>query len=81
MKDHENKLWDLMERFIIQKGLVRQHIDSFDDFIDNGLQEIIDEIGEVSIEVEEYPMKINYRSLSLAGVITAFIMCLFFRLY
>ncbi|WP_455364490.1 DNA-directed RNA polymerase subunit B [[Eubacterium] cellulosolvens] len=55
----DQALWNLIEKFIEQNGLVRQHIDSFDDFIGKGLQAIIDEVGEIPIEVEEYPLKIK----------------------
>lgn len=59
MELEEKNLWQLMEQFLKLKGLVRQHIDSFNEFIDHGLQAIVDETGEIPIEVEEYPLKIK----------------------
>ncbi|MEM2901862.1 MAG: DNA-directed RNA polymerase subunit B [Candidatus Bathyarchaeia archaeon] len=59
MRLNANDLWRLMERFLKHEGLVRQHIDSYNDFIENGLQAIVDETGEIPIEVEEYPLKIK----------------------
>jgi len=55
----ENELWSLMEAFFRERGLVRQHLDSYNEFIEHGLQEIIDEVGEIQIEIPEYPFKIK----------------------
>jgi len=49
----------LLKAFFKDKGLVRQHLDSYNEFIDQGLQEVIDEIGEISIEVPESPYKVK----------------------
>jgi DNA-directed RNA polymerase subunit B len=49
----------LLNAFFKDKGLVRQHLDSFNEFIDRGLQEVIDEIGEITIEVPENPYKVK----------------------
>jgi DNA-directed RNA polymerase subunit B len=48
-----------LNAFFKDKGLVRQHLDSFNEFIDRGLQEVIDEIGEIPIEVPENPYKVK----------------------
>jgi DNA-directed RNA polymerase subunit B len=53
----------LQKSFFKEKGLVRQHLDSYNKFIDNGLQEVIDEIGEISIEIPEMPYKIKLGQL------------------
>ena len=49
----------LQKAFFREKGLVRQHLDSYNEFIDKGLQEVINEVGEVNIEVPEAPYKIK----------------------
>ncbi len=49
----------LLNSFFREKGLVRQHLDSYNEFIDRGLQEVIDEVGEVPIEVPESPYKVK----------------------
>ncbi|MGB9854155.1 MAG: DNA-directed RNA polymerase subunit B [Candidatus Bathyarchaeales archaeon] len=49
----------LLKAFFREKGLVRQHLDSYNEFIDHGLQEVIDEVGEIPIEVPEYPYKVK----------------------
>ena len=51
-------------RFVLKgqfkdQGLVRQHLDSYNEFIDHGLQEVIDEIGEISIDVPERPYTVK----------------------
>ena len=49
----------LLKAFFREKGLVRQHLDSYNEFIDHGLQEVIDEVGEIPIEVPESPYKVK----------------------
>ncbi len=49
----------ILNAFFKDKGLVRQHLDSFNEFIDRGLQEVIDEIVEIPIEVPENPYKVK----------------------
>ena len=49
----------LLKTFFNEKGLVRQHLDSYNEFIDHGLQEVVDEVGEISIEVPESPYKVR----------------------
>ncbi|MEM3640524.1 MAG: DNA-directed RNA polymerase subunit B, partial [Candidatus Bathyarchaeia archaeon] len=49
----------LLRAFFREKGLVRQHLDSYNEFIDHGLQEVIDEVGEIPIEVPECPYKVK----------------------
>jgi DNA-directed RNA polymerase subunit B len=49
----------LLNAFFKEKGLVRQHLDSYNEFIDHGLQEVIDEVGEIPIEVPECPYKVK----------------------
>jgi len=49
----------LQKAFFEEKGLVRQHLDSYNEFVDHGLQEVVDEVGEIEIEVPEGPYKIK----------------------
>jgi DNA-directed RNA polymerase subunit B len=57
--------WNIMKNFIKETGLVRQHIDSYNDFIDAGLQSIIDEVNEIPIEVEENPFTIKLGKIEI----------------
>jgi DNA-directed RNA polymerase subunit B len=49
----------LLKTFFSDKGLVRQHLDSYNEFIDHGLQEVVDEVSEIPIEVPESPYKVK----------------------
>ncbi len=49
----------MLKAFFKGKGLVRPHLDSFNEFIDHGLQEVVDEVGEIPIEVPESPYKVK----------------------
>lgn len=55
----QDELLLLQKSFFQDKGLVRQHLDSYNDFIDHGLQEVIDEVAEIAIELPESPYKIK----------------------
>jgi len=57
--------WNLMSKFLDEKGLVRQHIDSYNDFIEHGLQAIVDEVGDIPIEIEEYSLKIKLGKIEI----------------
>jgi len=61
----ETHLWAIMKSFIKETGLVRQHIDSYNEFIESGLQSIIDEVGEIPIEVEENPFTIKLGKIEI----------------
>lgn len=55
----QDELLLLQKSFFKEKGLVRQHLDSYNEFIDHGLQQIITEVGEISVELPENPYKIK----------------------
>ena len=59
MEISQDDLFLLQKAFFKEKGLVRQHLDSYNKFIDSGLQQVIDETGEINIEVPEAPYKIK----------------------
>lgn len=60
-KDH----WDLMKSFFKEEGLVKQHLDSYNDFTRNTLQQIIDEIGGLKIEVPNHTYKIRFGAIEI----------------
>ena len=39
--------WVVLKSLFDEQGLVRQHLDSYNDFIENEMQKIVDESGEV----------------------------------
>ena len=49
----------LEKSFFKEKGLVRQHLDSYNEFIDHGLQEVINEVSTIDIEIPESPYQIK----------------------
>ena len=46
--------WTLFESMIKELGLVRQHLNSFDDFIENQLNNIVAEVGKIEPDIEGY---------------------------
>ncbi|KAF6145425.1 hypothetical protein GIB67_032548 [Kingdonia uniflora] len=44
--------WAVISSFFEEKGLVRQQLDSFDEFIQNTLQEIVDESAHIEVRSE-----------------------------
>ena len=50
-----NKYWTVIQDMLTREGVSKQHLNSFDEFLENGLQEIINEVGAIDIENAEYP--------------------------
>lgn len=44
--------WAVISAYFEEKGLVRQQLDSFDEFIQNTMQEIVDESANIEIRPE-----------------------------
>ncbi len=44
--------WAVISAFFEEKGLVRQQLDSFNEFVSNTMQEIIDESPEIIVKPE-----------------------------
>jgi len=55
---HEDR-WVLVEAFFKEKGLVRQHLDSFNDFVTRGLQQIISEQGVIETDIPGVSIKLG----------------------
>lgn len=45
--------WVIINKYFETKGLVRQQLDSFDEFLQNSIQELIDDAGEIKIIPED----------------------------
>jgi DNA-directed RNA polymerase subunit B len=56
-------LWEVMKAFFAEEGLVNQHLRSYNEFIDRTLQEVIDEIGGITIEVPGHTYNIRFGSI------------------
>lgn len=44
--------WAVISAFFEEKGLVRQQLDSFNEFINTSMQEIVDEHSDITIKPE-----------------------------
>lgn len=42
--------WDIIRAFFDEKGLVRQQLDSFNDFLGTTMQELVYEVGQLTLE-------------------------------
>ena len=54
-------MWPIIHDIFRREGVARQHLNSYNEFIERGFQSIIDEVGEIEIETAEYPYKIRLR--------------------
>ncbi len=63
--------WHLMNAFFEEKGLVRQHLDSYNRFIEETLQEIVDEVGEIDPEIPDFKVKLGRISVSRPTIVEA----------
>jgi DNA-directed RNA polymerase subunit B len=53
------EFWPIIYDILTREGVARQHLNSYNEFIEKGIQSIVDEVGEVEIENPEYPYKIK----------------------
>lgn len=44
--------WEVIDKYFKEKGLVSQQIESFDDFVNTTIQEIVEDMGEVAVTPE-----------------------------
>ena len=45
--------WTVITAFFDEKGLVRQQLDSFDEFVQNTMQELVDENAELILDQQD----------------------------
>ena len=65
MVDSSTKRWPVIQDILKREGIARQHLNSFDEFLDRGFQSIINEVGQIDIENAEYPYKIQLGKVKL----------------
>ena len=65
MADPSNKRWPVIQDILKREGIARQHLNSFDEFLERGLQSIVNEVGQIDIENAEYPYKIQLGKVKL----------------
>ena len=49
MSISQEESWTVITAYFAEKGLVRQQLDSFDEFIQNTMQELVDDAQEVNV--------------------------------
>ena len=54
------ELFVVVKAFFDEKGLVRAHLDSYNDFIERGLKEVIDSVGEIEVPSPQGTYKIVF---------------------
>jgi DNA-directed RNA polymerase subunit B len=57
--------WKVMEAFFREEGLVRQHLESYNEFVRHTLQKIIDEIGGMTIEVPGKTYEVRFETIEV----------------
>jgi len=65
MADPSTKRWPVIQDILKREGIARMHLKSFDEFLERGLQSIINEVGQIDIENAEYPYKIQLGKVKL----------------
>ena len=57
-----------MQAFIDEGILARQHLDSYNDFVENRLQQIVDEVGKIEPDIEGYYIKLGKIEIGMPTV-------------
>jgi DNA-directed RNA polymerase subunit B len=58
-------LWILIKSFFEARGLVRQHLDSYNEFVEKGLQDIINQVSEIHIDAPDFPYKVKFGRIEI----------------
>ncbi|MFX1474956.1 MAG: DNA-directed RNA polymerase subunit B'', partial [Promethearchaeota archaeon] len=51
--------WIVMKAFFASKGLVRQHLDSFNDLLERRIQQIVSDVGKIEPDIPNFYVKIG----------------------
>jgi DNA-directed RNA polymerase beta subunit len=70
----QEEVWLVIDEYFNKKGLVGQQLDSFDEFIKNTIQELVDDAGELSVTPEN--QYIPGQDLDQVKVFHSFLSCL-----
>ncbi|NMJ86713.1 MAG: DNA-directed RNA polymerase subunit B [Thaumarchaeota archaeon] len=65
MPNNNKDMWSIIKDILQRNGIARQHLSSYNEFTEHGLQSIINEVNEVIIDTVEYPYKIKLGKLQL----------------
>jgi len=61
----DEDFWELMKAFIAEEGLVKQHLRSYNEFVKTTLQQIIDEIGGITIQTPSQKHEIKFGTIEV----------------
>jgi len=59
--------WIVLRDLLEREGVARQHLNSYNELISKGLQNIVDEIGEVEVETVSTPYKIKFGRITIGA--------------
>ena len=65
MMESSVDMWPIINDILRREGVARQHLNSYNEFMERGLQSIIDEVSEIEVETTEYPYKIKLGKIKL----------------
>src|SRR2546426_12597 len=57
--------WVVLSDLLQREGVARQHLNSYNEFVAKGMQNIIDEIGKIEVETVSTPYKVKLGKLSI----------------
>ena len=57
--------WVILNSLLVKEGVARQHLNSYNEFFQRGLQNIVDEVGGIEIESMGNPYKIRFGKIKL----------------
>lgn len=63
--------WDLVDEYFRDNKLVLQHLDSYNKFVESGIQNIINSIGAIEPNVENYKLKFGAVRLDKPAIVEA----------
>lgn len=61
----EYNSWEIIKNMLETEGVAKQHLNSYNEFIETGLQSIIDEIDGLAIEALGLPYRIKFGKISV----------------
>ncbi|MEM3399345.1 MAG: DNA-directed RNA polymerase subunit B'' [Candidatus Micrarchaeia archaeon] len=62
---------ELLDAYFRQNSLVRQHLESYNKFVNSGIQEIIDSVGYIEPNIEGYKLKLGRVRLEKPMIVEA----------
>ena len=51
--------WAVMKSFFLSKGLVRQHLDSYNYFVERRIQQIVSDVGKIEPDIPNYYVRLG----------------------